>query len=338
MDTTTQADRRHLISEETWDRIRVAYLAEGRSAVWIAEQQWSPSRPTVIKAINKGIDVRALRGEAVSKPPLLSMKPAAQGALRASKGAARVLAVIEAVATGDKQTAGTIASEVIQGPKNERASERRKPKALPSGQPHEPAGHPADSSDGSGVTPTTVLRELARLDGAATIAEETAMMRDGKATAYETLVLARAMVRDGQTLQAKISAYIQTMTVTTPLDVLLGMKITGAITLASDRATRVVQRVLELERELLGDPRDATGATGAPGETFAMTEEEALAEARRCSHVLERYGVSFTVGGSAEIPAQVVNAQDVLTNAKQEEPSHMFVPARDDGDDEREHA
>lgn len=326
MDTTTQADRRHLISEETWDRIRVAYLAEGRSAVWIAEQPWSPSRPTVIKVINKGIDVRALRGDAVRKPPLLSLKPAAQGALRASKGAARVLAVVEAVASGDKQTAGSIASEVIQAPQNE----RRKRKALPSGQPHQSTGHPADSSDASGVTPTTVLRELARLDGAATIAEEAAMVRDGKVTAYDVLCLARTMVADGRVLQAKISAAVAKMQIETGMDVLLAVKINSAITLAADRATRVVERVLDLERELLGDPRDATGATGAPGETFAMTEEEALAEARRCAHTLERYGVPFAVGSRAEIPAVVENQQDVQTDAP-----HVFVPARDDelGDD-----
>lgn len=308
------------MSVETWERIRHEYLMENRPIIWIAEQEWAPSRPTVIRAVNHATVVRDARGEPVQKPSIKSLQPAVQSTLRASAGAARVLSVVEAVAAGDGQSAAEQAAQVLPSPP---PGPRRRPPALPPA--HEPAGHPVDSPDASSVTPTTVLRELARFDGAATIAEETAMMRDGKATAYETLMLASAMVRDGQTLQAKITAYIQTMTITTPLDVLFGVKITSAITLASDRATRVVQRVMELERELLGDPRDATGATGAPGETFAMTEEEAISEARRCAHTLGRYGVPFVVGGTAELPTQVVNQQDV-----REEPLHVFVPARDD--------
>jgi hypothetical protein len=311
------------MTSDVWEKIKYAYLMDNWPLIWISEQPWAPSRPTVIKAVNQGIVVRNERGEVEHKPPIKGMKPAVQSTLRASEGATRVLAVVQAAAAGDGQTASEQASQPLPPAK------RRRPPALPPA--NEPAGHPADSPDVSGVTPTTVPRELARFDGAATIAEETAMMRDGKATAYETLMLARAMVRDGQTLQAKITAYMQTMTVTTPLDVLLGMKITGAVTLAADRASRVVQRVLELERELLGDPRDATGATGAPGETFAMTEEEALAELRLCSHVAERYGVPFTVGARAELTVTATNQQDI----PQEEPPHVFVGARDDEQEER---
>ena len=311
------------VSSETWERIRHEFLMNRQSITWIAEQSWAPSKPTVLKAINQGMTVRTLQGVSEHKPPIKGMKPAVQSTLRASEGAARVLAVVQAAAAGDGHGASEQAAQVLPGP----PAKRRRPPALPPA--HEPAGHPADSQDVSGVTPTTVLRELARFDGAATIAEETAMMRDGKATAYETLMLARSMVRDGQVLQAKITAYMQTMTVTTPLDVLLGMKITGAVTLAADRASRVVQRVLELERELLGDPRDATGATGAPGETFAMSEEEALAELRRCSHVAERYGVPYVVGARAELLVTATNQQDIPP----EEPPSVFVGARDDSND-----
>lgn len=310
------------VSSETWERIRHEFLMNRQSITWIAEQPWAPSKPTVLKAINQGMTVRTLQGVSEHKPPIKGMKPAVQSTLRASEGAARVLAVVQAAAAGDGDSAAKQAAQALPAP----PAKRRRPPALPPA--HKPAGHPADlpdASDASGVTPTTVLRELARFDGAATIAEETIMMRDGKATAYETLMLAQTMVRDGQVLQAKISAYVQQMTVESPLDVLLGMKITGSITLAADRASRVVQRMLELERELLGDPRDATGATGAPGETFAMTEEEALAELRRCSHVAERYGVPFAVGSRAELPAVVMNQQDVREDAP-----HVFVPARDD--------
>jgi hypothetical protein len=310
------------VSSETWERIRHEFLMNRQSITWIAEQPWAPSKPTVLKAINQGMTVRTLQGVSEHKLPIKTLQPAVQSTLRASEGAARVLAVVQAAAAGDGQSAAEQAAQVLPAP----PAKRRRPPALPPA--NEPAGHPTDSQDVSGVTPTTVLRELARFDGAATIAEETAMMRDGKATAYQTLMLAQTMVRDGQVLQAKISAYVQQMTVESPLDVLLGMKITGSITLAADRASRVVQRVLELERELLGDPKDALGATGAPGETFAMTEEEALAEARRCSHVLERYGVPFVVGARAELLVTATNGQDI-----REEQPHAFVPARDDSSD-----
>lgn len=313
------------MTSDVWEKIKYAYLMDNRPIIWISEQPWAPSRPTVIKAVNQGIVVRNERGEVEHKQPIKGMLPAVQSTLRASEGAARVLAVVQAAAAGDGDSAAEQAAQVLPAP----PAKRRRPSALPPA--HEPSGHPADSQDASGVTPTTVLRELARFDGAATIAEETAMMRDGKATAYQTLMLAQTMVRDGQVLQAKISAYVQQMTVESPLDVLLGMKITGSITLAADRASRVVQRVLELERELLGDPKDALGATGAPGETFAMTEEEALAEARRCSHVLERYGVPFVVGARAELLVTATNEQDI----REEAPS-VFVGARDDSNDSPE--
>lgn len=319
--TTANRVTKQTMSVEIWERIRHAYLMDGRSNSWISEQEWAPSRPTVIRAINQGMTVRNLRGEPEEKPPIKGLKPAVQSTLRASKGAERVLAVVQAVTSGDGQAAAEQSAQVLPAPP-------RRHRPLPPA--HEPAGYPADSPDASGVTPTTVLRELARFDGAATIAEEAMMMRDGKATAYDVLLLARAMVADGRDLQAKIKTALAKLEIDTPLDILFAVKINTAITLAADRGTRVVQRVLELERELLGDPRDATGATGAPGETFAMTEEEALAELRRCSHVAERYGVPFAVGARAELPAVVTNQQDV-----REEAPHVFVPARDD-EQERE--
>jgi hypothetical protein len=321
VEVSTVRDKRRLLGEEAWERVREAYLLEGRSAKWISEQPWGPSRPTVTRAIARGIDVRTPTGQAISKPPIESLKPAVQSAMRASKGAARVLAVVEAVATGDTETAAIAAEQPIRVPVHRTRGRR----TLPPAQSAEPTGHP-DEVEHDGITPKAVLRELARLDGAQTLIEETTMLRDGKATAYDVLLLAQAMVADGRIIQGKISAALAKLEIETPLDVLLAVKINSAITLAVDRGTRVMQRVLELERELLGDPRDATGATGAPGETFAMTEEEALAELRRCSHVAERYGVPFAVGSRAELPAQVVNQQDV----RQEEPPHVFVSARDD--------
>ena len=317
----TKASKK-LLELNVWERIRHCFLMERRSVLWIASQEWAPSRPTVTRAVSMGITVRDEQGGAHQKPPITSLAPSVQSVMRASEGAARVLSVVQAAASGDGQTAAQSAGHPLQLPPAKKKGRRA--------EPEQPG--PADASAADGITPTTVLRELARFDGAETLAEEITMLREGKATAYEVLMLARAMVADGRIIQGKIATALATLKFDTPVDILFAVKINSAISLAADRATRVVQRSLELERELLGDPRDATGATGAPGEVFAMTSEEASAELRRCSHVAERYGLGFTVGGRAEIPVTVVTDEQ---DASKEHPS-VFVGAHDEGPDEDE--
>lgn len=314
-----------LLEAEVWEKIRHAHLLERRSALWISNQQWAPSRPTVMRAINAGLSVRDVRGNVHKKPAIKTLEPSVQSAMRASEGAARVLAVVQAAGAGNGEAAAELAGQPLPMP----APARRLPAGRPPGATDQNEARAEVMPEPTGVTPETVLRELAHIDGAQTLAEETAMMREGKETAHDLLLLARSMVADGRAIHAKITAALGKIEILTPMDVLVAVKINSAIALTTDRATRVAERVMQLERELLGDPRDATGATGAPGETFAMSNEEALAELRRCSHVAERYGVTFAVGSLAELPAVVTNQQDI----REEAPS-VFVAARDDEQDD----
>ena len=293
---------------------------ENRTILWISEQGWAPSRPTVIKAVSKGIVVRTRTGEYVTKPPIRGMLPAAQAVVRASEGAARVLSVLDSVVVGDAHRAASDASEVIPLPYTRRLTAHEN-------APSEPVAFDHAPPERAGATAETVLRELARVDGATAIAEEVRLTRAAKTTAGNMLAVTHGMLAVCDDLQRRVLAKVPQLQVENWMDVLMAAKIIGTVTLASDRATRVAARVLQLERELLGDPREAANASGAPGETFAMGEDEALAELRRCGHVAERYGVPFTAGATAELAATVVQH-----NTQPDIPS-VFVSAREDADE-----
>jgi hypothetical protein len=302
----------------TWERVRDEYMA-GKAINWISAQTWAPSKPTVLKAVHHGVDVRMPNREVEPRPSLREMRINMQPAIRASEGAAKILSVIDAAVAGTT-------TELIHAATTPHTRRLTGPDVVVLDTDHPPG---IGGVDRSGATAETVLRELARVDGATAIAEEVRLTRAAKTNAQQMLEVTHGLLEACKDLKARVLAKVPSLPVDNWMDVLLASKIIGTVTLAADRATRTATRVLQLERELMGDPRDSANATGTPGETFAMTPEEALAELRRCSLVAERYGVPFAVGASAELAATVIQ-QDTLTDT-----APVFVAARDDEPDDR---